>query len=572
MSSRLDSLAQGFRERYLDYAGVTAQLKAWAEAFPESTRLESLGETPEGRQLWLLTIGKDLDRVRPAVWVDGNMHASELCGSSVALAIAEDMLRIQVDAEPPPDLPAPIVERLRDVVFHVMPRMSPDGAEAVLTVGQFVRSVPRDDRPARAAPRWICEDANGDGVARVMRQEDPGGEYVESPDAPGVLLPRRLEDEGPYYKLYPEGRIENFDGNVPDPHFMSDNTPDLNRNFPWSWAPDHEQVGAGSFPASEVESRAVVEFATRHPNLFAWLNLHTYGGVFIRPLGHLPDTKMAPSDLAIFRQVEEWGDEFVGYPTVSGFEEFTYEPEQPLHGDLSDYAYNQRGCIGYVCELWDLFEQLGLPKKKRFVDRYTQIERDDVVKLARWDRENNESRVFPAWEPFEHPQLGAVEVGGFDPRIGVWNPPYSRIDEICRGQASMFLRIAAMAPKLELSVAQHVQGPVTRVEATVTNTGYLPTCVLESAKKLSWNEPVWAEATPAGCELLGEGDSRHEIGHLTGWGRGKYEGLGAFSMPRSLGTQDRRTVSWHVRGRGQLKIRAGAPRMGHVTTTVEVGE
>ena len=39
--------------------------------------------------------------------------------------------------------------------------------------------------------------------------------------------------------------------------------------------------------------------------------------MYIRPLGHAPDRKMNPSDLAVFRQVAEWGKELGGYPTVS---------------------------------------------------------------------------------------------------------------------------------------------------------------------------------------------------------------------------------------------------------------
>ena len=140
--------------------------------------------------------------------------------------------------------------------------MSPDGAEAVLANGRYVRSVPRDERPARAHAYWRCDDVDGDGLALTMRVRDPGGEMVESPEFPGLLLPRTIDDPPPYYKVYPEGVIENFDGsNVPTPHFLSDNQTDLNRNFPFFWAPDSKQEGAGAFPLSEVESRAVVEFA-----------------------------------------------------------------------------------------------------------------------------------------------------------------------------------------------------------------------------------------------------------------------------------------------------------------------
>jgi hypothetical protein len=102
-----------------------------------------------------------------------------------------------------------------------------------------------------------------------MRVRDEGGEMVESTEIPGFMLPRTIDDPPPYYKIYPEGVIENFDGrNIPSPYFLSDNQTDLNRNFPYAWAPDSKQEGAGAFPLSEMESRAVVDFATLHPEIF----------------------------------------------------------------------------------------------------------------------------------------------------------------------------------------------------------------------------------------------------------------------------------------------------------------
>ena len=83
-----------FRTKYLDYAELTAQLAAWAKAHPDLVRVTSIGKTAEGRDIPLVTIGRNPHEARPAVWVDGNMHASELCGSSVALAIAEDVIAI----------------------------------------------------------------------------------------------------------------------------------------------------------------------------------------------------------------------------------------------------------------------------------------------------------------------------------------------------------------------------------------------------------------------------------------------------------------------------------------------
>jgi len=267
-----------FRTNYLKYEEITRIVHDWAKANPGLVRVKSIGKSVEGRDFWLLEIGKNPDEARAAAWVDGNMHAIEVCGSSVALAIAEDVIAIH-RGEDKLDLPAHVKDRLKGILFYVLPRMCPDGAEQILTGGALVRSNPRDRRPHPPLPRWVTGDADGDGQTLCMRREDPSGEFVEDKELPGVMLPRQLEDPGPYYKLWPEGSIENFDGtHVPDPVYLSDNDIDLNRNFPYGWKPDNEQAGAGPFGSSEPESRAVIEWAANHPNIFSWLNLHTFAG------------------------------------------------------------------------------------------------------------------------------------------------------------------------------------------------------------------------------------------------------------------------------------------------------
>src|SRR5687767_8795124 len=223
MARSVADVSRGFRSAYLDDNQLNAQLRAWTEAYPTLVRLTSLAKTPEGRDVWLVTIGPEPDRIRPAVWADGNLHAAELAGSSVALAIAEDAIRAHVEPDTL-DLPAPVIARMREVLFYVVPRISPDGAECVLKTGRTVRSVPRDQRVERGQPRWLIGDLDGDGLAFAMRVKDPGGELVESHQFPGLLVERTVEDEGPFYKLYPEGTIEHYDGKrVPNPFFLGDN-------------------------------------------------------------------------------------------------------------------------------------------------------------------------------------------------------------------------------------------------------------------------------------------------------------------------------------------------------------
>lgn len=571
-----------FRDHYLDHDTMMAQLELWAAHAPEVCRLSSLGTTAGGRMIPLLTIGRDPERLRPAVWVDANMHASELAGSSVVLAIAEDLLALHrgESTDATSDLPEPILKTLRDGLFYLCPRVSPDGAELLLKTHQFVRSVPLWRSPKKLHPRWLHQDVDGDGLAHVMRQEDPAGDWVPLASHPEVLRPRRLEDTPPYYKLYPEGVIANFDGQViPDPYFLSDNDVDLNRNFPGDWKPEPHQVGAGPYAMSEAESHAVASFASAHPHIFAWLNLHCFGGVVIRPLGDAPDHKMDPDELPLWRQLEEWARVYTGYPTVSGFEEFTYEPEKPLAGDLTNWVHKQRGAFAWVVELWDIFAKLSLPRPKRFVDYYDRLGDHELGKLADFDRAHNGGRLFPGWRPFHHPQLGDLEVGGFAPLIGIWNPPESFLPEVCLGQSRTLLRVAAMAPVLEIQVGvEALSDGLSAVRVTVHNRGYLPTWFIPTARKNPINEPLWLTLAGTGGNGGDAGDRagpvaidgvmRVEVGQLSGWGQGHLSPGQSILMPRSGGSTDRWTRTFVMRGTGELSVEVASSRVGTVRRVV----
>lgn len=569
--SSLDALALPFRQRFLRHAELMAQLEAWQQAYPELIRLDELCQSPEGRSIPIVTVGRDPDRARPTAWVDAQVHATELTGSTVALAFIEALLRLHLEPEGTHSgLPERVQNQLRRGRFFIVPRVSVDGAEAVLTTGRYVRSNLEDRRPGHR-PRWVNRDVDGDGLSLLMRKEDPTGEFVESHAVPGLMLPRELESVGPFYKLYPEGFIEDGDGqSIPNPYFLSDADTDLNRNFPWDWKPEPHQEGAGSFPMSEPESRAIVEFASTHPEIFAWLDLHTFGGCFIRPLGHAPDKKLPNFDLAVWKQLGAWAETHTGYPMVSGFEEFTYQPDKPLNGALSEFAWYQRGALGFVCELWDLFAQLGIERKRPFVDHYTQLTRDELERLGRWDAEHNQGRLLRPWKRVHHPQLGAVDVGGLDPRIGLSNPPLEQLESLCAKQTAFFLRLAALAPEVVVEVEDisELAPGVRRLRIAVENRGYLPTFIAESAKELPWNQGLVLEA--AGEGLTVEGPRVREVGHLEGWGRGLQGETTAIFFQRSRGSVSRKVVELVVTGSGALLLSARSPRTGEVVITTQL--
>lgn len=66
--------------KYYRYQDLTSILHSYAEEFPHLIRIESIGKSYESRDLWLLTVtnfATGSDEEKPALWVDGNIHAVE---------------------------------------------------------------------------------------------------------------------------------------------------------------------------------------------------------------------------------------------------------------------------------------------------------------------------------------------------------------------------------------------------------------------------------------------------------------------------------------------------------------
>jgi len=179
--------------------------------------------------------------------------------------------------------------------------------------------------------------------------------------------------------------------------------------------------------------------------------------------------------------------------------------------------------------------------------------------------------VFGRWKKVQHPQLGEVEVNGFDPRVGIWNPPYERLAETCAAQSAAFLRVAALVPRVSIEVVKReAAGGHTRIELRVGNRGYLGTYGLPSAAKLPHSEPLRLTARGDGVELVAPAEAVVDIGHLEGWGAGLYGGPSIF-MPWTRGSGHERHVTLVAKGKGTLTVTVGSCRVGYKSVNVEVG-
>src|SRR5688572_13687901 len=177
-------------DHILRHDELTKLLQRWAAARPELVKLESLGDTPKGRAIWFLTLTSSATgpaEEKPALVVDGNMHATEWAGGVAALHFVHKLLDAYGSDER--------VTRLLDTrTVYVLPRMTPDGVDATLAQGRFIRSVDRPWPPGPTGDGIIPRDVDGDGRTVFMRLRDPNGPWKQHPDDPRLLVPRAPDE------------------------------------------------------------------------------------------------------------------------------------------------------------------------------------------------------------------------------------------------------------------------------------------------------------------------------------------------------------------------------------------
>jgi len=555
-------------DRYYRYPDLTRLLRELADQHPELLRVDKIGRSFEGREIWLATVtnvatGADIEK--PALWVDGNIHATEVAGSMACLYLIRHLVtRYESDAD---------VKRCLDTrVFYICPRINPDGAEwALADVPRLIRSstrpYPHDEEPCGGLRR---EDVDGDGRVLTMRIRDPNGPWKVSEQDPRLLVRREpAETAGEYYRLLPEGWLEHYDGSLITLQPRKERL-DLNRNFPAGWRQEHEQFGAGPFPASEPEVHAVVGFIASHPNITGAVAFHTYSGVLLRPYSHKADDTLPAEDLWTYQKIGTRGTELTSYPNISVFHDFRYHPKEVITGSFDDWMYEHGGVFAWTVEIWSPQREAGITDYK-FIDWYREHPIEDDLKLLRWNDEVLGGKGFVDWYPFEHPQLGPVELGGWDVLYTWSNPPPPLLQrEIERFPAWLIWHLL-ISPHLSIheAVALPLGEHTWTIRLVVHNTGWLPSYITKHALTNKLTRGVVCEIElPAGARLEA-GKPREELGQLEGRAYKPAAPSGWAGWSGDV-TDDRAKVEWVVRApkRGTVQLTARHERAGTVRVRV----
>ena len=537
--------------RFYTAAETNQILREFHVMYPGLTELDQVGESYYGQPLMLITITNEATGPaadKPALYVDGGIHAGELTGSAVATHFIGHLLNGYGNDER-------VTALLDTRAFYVRPKFNPDGSDLALIEDQFLRSTPHpfDEDEDGVADEDPPEDLDGDGWITQLRYPDDDGIRVLDPDDDRILVrdPER-QMSGPRFSTTREGVDNDGDGAINEDGLGG---LDMNRNFPRNWERVHMQPGAGDYPLSEPETRAAAEFINAHRNITGIVHGHTAGGFVYRLPSASAPSLFPPIDLEMIVHLGEEYTRTTGRPVIPS----ATHPTEHRYGTLISWGYWDHGVIGWVPEF--------SPGPEEWATDYDGDGEFSEAEQHRFNDEELGGRYFSDWTAYNHPQLGAVEIGGWHTKFWGQNPPPEFLEAETEKQLPWILYLAEQSPLIAMSDPEvtALDDGTFRVDATVTNTGFLPTSVTdrgavgrERPDGTVDRQVVRAPAvmlTHPGLEIV-EGTARTVIPHLAG-----------SNTILQAATASSHTMSWVVRptgGERAVRVTAESDKGGTV--------
>lgn len=462
------------------YAATAKYLKDVAAAYPQITALLEIGRSHMDRPILVLVVsnmrtGTTVDAHvplrnpraegvrnvapmkpymgKPGHWICGATHGNEYTGTEVCLYTIDKLVTgYGADKE--------ITALVDGKTFYICPMLNPDGVHNSVDKGvsQRQNSMLRDDDGDGKVNEDGPDDLDGDGLITMFRYKDARGMYVVDGEDPRLMvrLAATEKTDKTRYSVVLEDKDNDGDkrrGEDPEAGI------DLNRNFPEGWWNDQGFAGgSGDYPTSAPESRALAEFFFTHPNIAMAQFYHTMGGFTYRPLGTAPHTRLDPRDVAVLdfvmgkRYLEIIGEEVPeawknptripelreelrktsknkyaierGYELPYGWKVSYDEVNDRRYGFgmTTDWDFLQLGVWSITTELWNPAKDIpGLPLAAAGAGG-AEGERPGAARraldraLLKHQDAKYGGKLFVAWKPFKHPELGEGEIGGWDPR------------------------------------------------------------------------------------------------------------------------------------------------------------
>ncbi|MGP1347659.1 MAG: M14 family metallopeptidase [Phycisphaerales bacterium] len=475
--------------RYYTVEQTDEHMRALARAYPDLIEVRTIGQSGLGRDLLVAIItapGSD-HRSKPAMWIDGSIHANEIQATEVVLYSLWYLATYYGHNDR-------ITELLDDYAFYMMPIVSPD-SRAKWFEGPSTphnrrwNQMPRDLDGDGLVDEDELNDLDGDGSITQMWKRDPRGGWIRNRWDPRIFERVPDGEVGEWTYLGQEGIDTDGDGRISE-----DGTDghDMNRNWPADWQPDYVQYGAGAFPLSAPETRAIAEFCYDHPNIAAFQSYHNTGGMMLRGPGTNYRADVYPrSDIRVYDEFGRLGEDMLPYYRYL----VIYADLYNVHGGEATWAAEGLGVISFTNELWTT---------GKYFQRDVNRPSDEQMWVFRDKLQFGEP--FTEYTEVEHPQFGTVLVGGLNKWSSRITPNFMLEEEAHRNFAFTMFHGGEM-PKLSfdrIKVQRHAER-VWSVTVEIRNEKIIPTRTARARQASIGTNDLLICTAPRGGSVVASG-------------------------------------------------------------------
>lgn len=475
-------------DRYYNYDEVNEALKVLNKAYPELTKLDVVGKSEEGREIYALTInnpktGSELEK--PGVYVDGNIHGNEVQAGEVCLYYANMLLTKYGENEK-------ITKVVDRNAHYIIPVVNVDGRFHFFENAHTPSSsrsirIPNDDDGDGLFDEDAPDDLDGDGSITQMRIKDPFGEYKADPEDKRVLVRCKPGEKGEYTLLGSEGIDNDGDGRLNED---AEGYLDPNRDWGFNWMPRYVQSGAGKFPLSGVGLKAINDYIAARPNIIIGFAFHNNGGMWLR----VPSEKsinIPASDIAAF--------DVIGKNALKITPGYVYMPSYdlyPTYGDFDSHLFFIHGAFSFVGELFqDETETYRENVNKPQPESQEQSYRGELPERSRERLKFNDNVVqgelYKEWKTYNHPVFGEIEIGGWVKMSSRLPHPFM-LPELVHRNASVVLLAAENTPEISMEVIEtkEIGKNLHQVRVRLKNKNGLPSMAEYSVNKKIYPQDI----------------------------------------------------------------------------------
>ena len=449
---------------YLDEGAYVSRLEAIRDEAPGKVRLERYGTSREGRPLFAIVLGEGEVDVRPTFLVTAGIDALHPAGTEYSVRIAERLLADHADL-------------LDEVTIVLMPRANPDGIARLASGpndghrgGVRVVDADRDGFVDEDGPR----DLDGDGVVAMMRLVDPPLAHppthlVDPGESRMMKRPDVAAGERPTHAMFVEGVDADGDGLIAED---GQGEVRIDRNFLHLYV-EHD-LDSGPYQLSEPEAMAMAGWVLDRPNLVGALVFGPHDWIV-----SIPDSKKR--DITGRTPVGiDGGDRGLQETLASKWKQHTGQvrsEDEEDRGGFHAWLYAHRGVPTVATTGWGRPDPTGDESGEKSGEGEAAPAPSDAEGAAwlAWSDSDRDGGGFVEWRPFEHPQLGPVEIGGPVPGFRI-NPPIEVIDDLSGGHAAFIADWARSRPRVvvEGPEVEPLGGGLFRIRLALVNEGPLP--------------------------------------------------------------------------------------------------